>query len=331
MAGKKLTDVLDINFLQKFQDAFSGATGMASISTDLDGSVTSPSNFTEFCIDITRNSKEGLSRCVECDLRGGEESLKTGRPSVYFCHAGLMDFAAPIIVDGEQIGSIIGGQVLTKAPDEKKFRRIAEEIGVDPDKYINALRKVKVVPENQVRQAADLLYLSISQLVKVQTQIHKLEESNSIIKENVEYINEQINIYSESTKEIVQDQIILSEKLNALSTVIDNINMILVSIRKISQKTQIISINASIESARSGLAGRSFTVIAQEIRSLADETAKTIGRIEGYTSEILSAISELTEISLKTSESLDKQTNNIATIFPRLDNIINTMQDLNNI
>ena len=90
----KLSDVIDINYLQTLQDSFSDATGMASISIDLDGNVTHPSNFHDFCMKYTRNCSEGLKRCLECDKRGGEESEATGKPSVYLCHAGLIDFSA---------------------------------------------------------------------------------------------------------------------------------------------------------------------------------------------------------------------------------------------
>lgn len=46
-----------------------------------------------------------------------------------------MDFAAPIIVNGELLGCFIGGQVLKEAPDPAYIQTIASEIGVDPDEY----------------------------------------------------------------------------------------------------------------------------------------------------------------------------------------------------
>ena len=41
--------------------------------------------------------------------KGGEEAARLGRPVVYECHAGLIDFAAPILLEGRQIGTILGG------------------------------------------------------------------------------------------------------------------------------------------------------------------------------------------------------------------------------
>lgn len=59
-----LTDLIDVSTLQKIQDAFSKMTGMAALTTDADGKpVTEGSNFTDYCMKYTRQSKEGCARC----------------------------------------------------------------------------------------------------------------------------------------------------------------------------------------------------------------------------------------------------------------------------
>lgn len=54
-----LLDLIDIDFLQKFQDLFAEIMGVASITVDEKGPITKPSNFTDFCIKYTRGSEEG--------------------------------------------------------------------------------------------------------------------------------------------------------------------------------------------------------------------------------------------------------------------------------
>ncbi len=78
---------------------------------------------------------------------------------VFSIHAGLVDFAAPVFLNGKVIGNMFGGQVLTEKPDEDKFRKIAGEIGVAPEEYIKALRKVKIVERDKVEAAANVLYM----------------------------------------------------------------------------------------------------------------------------------------------------------------------------
>lgn len=112
-----LTDLIDVEMLQKIQDAFSDMTGIASVTTDADGvAVTKGSHFSDFCMKYTRSSPLGCQRCELCDKNGAELALKKGASSTYFCHAGLVDFAAPIIADGRMVGCFIGGQVLTEPP-----------------------------------------------------------------------------------------------------------------------------------------------------------------------------------------------------------------------
>lgn len=86
----ELKEFMDISKLQKIQDNFSDATGLAAIAVGNDGQyLTEGSNFTEFCMKYTRGSKEGNRRCVKCDNEGS---------GTYFCHAGLMDFSVDIKV-----------------------------------------------------------------------------------------------------------------------------------------------------------------------------------------------------------------------------------------
>ena len=61
-----------------------------------------------------------------------------------------MDFSVDIIVDGEKMGAIIGGQVLPNPPQEDAFRATAKELGIDPDEYIEALRKVPAIAARPV-------------------------------------------------------------------------------------------------------------------------------------------------------------------------------------
>ena len=154
-----LTDLIDASVLQQVQDSFSDMIGMAALTTDETGKpVTEGSNFTDYCMKYTRQSKVGCARCEECDRYGAVMTHETGKPTSYTCHSGLTDFAAPIMANGHMIGSFIGGQVLTKAPDKENIRRIAGELGVDFDEYWEAIQKIQIIPEADVEKATNFLY-----------------------------------------------------------------------------------------------------------------------------------------------------------------------------
>jgi len=108
-----LTELIKPNILQQIQDAFSEYSGMASITTDAEGvPVTAGSNFTHFCTDLIRITEAGCKNCFNCDKMGAAQAMETGLPSVYTCHSGLVDFSAPIMLNGKMIGCFVGGQVL---------------------------------------------------------------------------------------------------------------------------------------------------------------------------------------------------------------------------
>lgn len=153
-----LTDLIDVQVLQKIQNGFSKYTGMAALTTDANGKpVTKGSGFTEFCMNLTRSTESGMARCAECDIRGALLTLEKGESVVYKCHAGLLDFAAPIMVEGTCVGSFIGGQVCSERLKEQELRKTAEILGVDPEEYIAAAAKVNLIEYEQAEQAAEFL------------------------------------------------------------------------------------------------------------------------------------------------------------------------------
>lgn len=292
-----LLDVIDRKTLQGLQDAFAAATGMAALATDDTGPVTDGSNFTDFCMNLTRKSKIGCDRCNQCDLKGGAEASRTGRPAVYYCHGGLMDFAAPVMLNGKLIGSLIGGQVLPEEPDEEKFRRIAVEIGVDPDQYIAALRKVKIVPKQQIEAAANLLYQMANALSEVGYQrliaLENQHRNDAVTKDltaKFATINESMNNVTSNILSLENVFATIKESAAASSKAVESTDGIVKAIENASTQLTLIGFNASIEAKRAGAAGAGFNVIAQEVRTLADKNTKQANEVENTLSEIKKAI-----------------------------------------
>lgn len=179
-----LTQLIDVNILQQIQDGFSEFTGMAALTTDAEGiPVTKGSGFTDFCTNLVRTSTVGCKRCEECDRKGAIQTMDTQKPSIYMCHAGLMDFAAPILLEGRMIGSFIGGQVRPTDLDEEFMRKKAEELDIDPDAYVAAAKETYILSMEQVEKAA--VYLSeLAQVLSAMAYQNfvKLQESRRLEK-----------------------------------------------------------------------------------------------------------------------------------------------------
>ena len=153
-----LTDLIDAATLKELQYSFCKLTGINADINDIDGHAVTRSPFSsEFCSKYTKGSPIGRKRCENCDIKGGELALEKGDCVIYKCHAGLVDFACPIMVENEPIGSFIGGQVVTSPLDEEKVRALALELGVDPDGYVEAAKKITVIEKETLKNATDLL------------------------------------------------------------------------------------------------------------------------------------------------------------------------------
>ncbi|MCW3480118.1 methyl-accepting chemotaxis protein [Neisseriaceae bacterium JH1-16] len=83
----------------------------------------------------------------------------------------------------------------------------------------------------------------------------------------------------------------VNAKLGILSEKAGKINQIVTTITKVADQTNLLSLNAAIEAEKAGEYGRGFSVVATEIRRLADQTAVATYDIEMMVREILSAVS----------------------------------------
>ncbi len=134
-AGIRFTDLFNLDEIQRLQDLFSDATGVASIITHPDGTpITKPSNFCRLCKDIIRNTELGRLNCYQSDAILGR--LSSSGPVVQPClSSGLWDAGASITVNGKHIANWLIGQVRNEELDEsrlllKETQKIAQ-LGTD--------------------------------------------------------------------------------------------------------------------------------------------------------------------------------------------------------
>ena len=305
----EVEDVIDINILQKFQDNFAEGMNIASVTVDKHGKpVTKPSSYTNFCLNLTQSTSVGEARCAESHKRGGEEATRLGKPYVYTCHAGLIDFAAPIMVKGKTIGTILGGQVMYSHLGESRFRDTAAEIGVDPDKYVEASNNVYKVDEKNVKAASEVLYVVANALCKIGYESILVGTVASNLSENFEQISATMEELAASSVDVSSNQKILNEEITRVKSISLEINSVLNAIKNIAEQTKMLGLNAAIEAARAGELGRGFGVVASEIRKLSEDSKKTASTIVDLTKKIQQSVDNTIETSNSTLETTEQQT-----------------------
>ena len=121
---------------------------------------------------------------------------------------------------------------------------------------------------------------------------------------------------------------LVNAKLGILNEKASNINQVVVTIVKVADQTNLLSLNAAIEAEKAGEYGRGFAVVATEVRRLADQTAVATYDIEQMVREIQSSVSAGVMGMDKFSEEVRRGMFEVQQVGEQLSQIIHQVQAL---
>ena len=133
-------------------------------------------------------------------------------------------------------------------------------------------------------------------------QLAQIQEDSSQKVQEMEKVFESFDSLLTSLKESRER---LNGEIDALKKSLTTITTQLYDIQDISAKTNILSMNASIEAARAGDAGKGFRVIAEEVRKLSDTTEDSTKTIEGNIKDFTERLNKLVKENETGTESVD--------------------------
>ncbi len=204
-----------------------------------------------------------------------------------------------LLASGEQVSLAaeqVGSSMETVASGSEEQSAQVEQAAGNVD---NMVEKIKIVGEDAklINQGADNV-------------------SNSIFlgKESIENTIKKVN-------QVNQDTALVSDNIKVLGNTTDEIGKIIDLINGIAAQTNLLALNAAIEAARAGEAGRGFSVVADEIRDLAEESSTA-------TNDIVDLINEIKD---NVDQAVKKMNKNVNSVGESVKAINDTKESFNKI
>lgn len=127
---------------------------------------------------MIRDTPEGSWRCEGCDRRHHARAGAVGKAKLYTCHAGFLDMAIPIMVQGKHVATISSGQVLSEQPSNAAFHRLCRRLiwlGIPARRLRKAYSQAPWMPRDHLTSVMHLLEVFSRQMCGSAWRIRELE------------------------------------------------------------------------------------------------------------------------------------------------------------
>ncbi|MEH2461800.1 MAG: methyl-accepting chemotaxis protein [Nostoc sp.] len=238
------------------------------------------------------NSKDEINRLLTA-FQTMTQSLNTLIRQVQHSGIQVTTSATQIAASGKQLEATLTEQVAST----NEVTAASKEISATSRELVSAMEQVATISQVTTTAAND----SQKDILRMETTMRQLAEATNAVAARLGVISEKAN----------------------------NINTIVVTITKVADQTNLLSLNAAIEAEKAGEYGLGFAVVAREIRRLADQTAVATLDIEQMVKQMQSSVSTGVMEMDKFAAEVGRSIEDVASINTQVGQIIQQVQDLN--
>ncbi|MEH1822811.1 MAG: methyl-accepting chemotaxis protein [Nostoc sp.] len=238
------------------------------------------------------NSKDEMNRLLTA-FQTMTQSLNTLIRQVQHSGIQVTTSATQIAASGKQLEATLTEQIAST----NEVTAASKEISATSRELVSAMEQVATISQITTTAAND----SQKDIVRMETTMRQLAEATNAIAARLGVISEKAN----------------------------SINSIVVTITKVADQTNLLSLNAAIEAEKAGEYGLGFAVVAREIRRLADQTAVATLDIEQMVKQMQSSVSTGVMEMDKFAAEVGRSIEDVGSINTQVGQIIQQVQDLN--
>ncbi|AXS39850.1 HAMP domain-containing methyl-accepting chemotaxis protein [Breoghania sp. L-A4] len=183
-----------------------------------------------------------------------------------------------------------------------EIRELLDAVGANADNMQETARTLTGIANETSGQAAGAKSASEEASSNVQTVAAAAEE----LAASIEEISRQVTTTTDIVGQATANAAATDSKIGGLATAASKIGDVVSLIQAIAEQTNLLALNATIEAARAGEAGKGFAVVASEVKELATQTSKATEEIGSQVAAIQASTEEAVEAIRLITETMDK-------------------------